>query len=167
MPNSRKGKVARLPTEIRDQVNLRLRDNVAYPQIVEFLTENGFPGFNEMNISNWRHGGYREWETKQLWIEKIKNAHKILSGNKGPKSEEENLTVAASLLFSLLTEANVAHLGDSLESNPDTYIKLVNTLVRINTASLNAEKLRHVLAQQKNLMPFLSDLAGINRTEPG
>jgi len=162
MSTARKGKVARLPTQIRDQVNLRLRDNVAYPKIIEFLDDNGCRGFNEMNISNWRNGGYKEWETKQLWIEKMRNAHKILTGNKGPKSEEENFSLAASLLFHLLTEVNVAHLGDNLGSKPDTYLKAVNCLARLSEAALDAQKLRHLIAQQKTLMPFL---LGLNRSK--
>ena len=69
---SRTGKIARLPRSIRDELNQRLTDGEAGPQLVTWL--NGRPAvqeameehFNsrpvtEQNLSEWRQGGYEDW----------------------------------------------------------------------------------------------------------
>jgi hypothetical protein len=73
---TRNGKIARLPREIREQLNRRLFNGEQGIKLVEWL--NGLPhvrqtlaeGFNgreisEQNLSEWRQGGYREWEARQ------------------------------------------------------------------------------------------------------
>ena len=73
---TRNGKIARLPREIRNQLNQRLRDGEMAIQLVEWL--NSLPevqavlaaqfegrAINEQNVSEWRAGGYRDWERQQ------------------------------------------------------------------------------------------------------
>ena len=68
---TRRGKIARLPQSIREQVNRRLENGVEGKQIVEWL--NGLPKVkavmaaqfdgqpvNETNLSNWPRGGYHQ-----------------------------------------------------------------------------------------------------------
>jgi hypothetical protein len=64
----RNGKVARLPEETRNQINRMLEDGVPYRAIVAHLQHSEPPlpyPVSEMNISNWRHGGYQEWRQQQ------------------------------------------------------------------------------------------------------
>jgi hypothetical protein len=69
---SRTGKIARLPKKIRDQLNRRLQDGCASPQLLEWL--NALPSvrrglreyfigqpITEQNLSQWRKGGYLDW----------------------------------------------------------------------------------------------------------
>jgi len=73
---TRTGKIARLPREIRDQLNRRLCDGEPGSQLVVWL--NSLPesqavlarGFgaraiSEQNLSEWKQGGYRDWLTRQ------------------------------------------------------------------------------------------------------
>src|ERR1700689_5227547 len=73
---TRKGKIARLPQPIREQVNLRLQNGEEGKQIVEWLntlpevtailaTEFDGQPINEPNLSHWKSGGYRDWEEQQ------------------------------------------------------------------------------------------------------
>ena len=61
MNNRRTGKVARLPEAIRDHVNELLDDGAEYNRIIDYLAENGFPGFTPVNLTNWKAGGYQDW----------------------------------------------------------------------------------------------------------
>ncbi len=69
---TRNGKIARLPKDVREQLNRRLEDGDQGKQLVEWL--NGlaevkavlaaeFSGqpINEQNLTTWRQGGYRDW----------------------------------------------------------------------------------------------------------
>src|SRR5947207_10111750 len=61
----RQGKVARLPNEVRDVVNIMLNDGCSYNTIVRRLAELGHPGITIHNISRWRKGGYEDWLASQ------------------------------------------------------------------------------------------------------
>jgi hypothetical protein len=77
---TRRGKIARLPLEIREQVNRRLENGVEGKQIVEWLNSlpkvrallkvefDGQP-VNEPNLSHWKTGGYRDWQEHQEALE--------------------------------------------------------------------------------------------------
>jgi hypothetical protein len=70
--NSRIGKIARLPKQIREQINLRLENGERGPTILKWL--NGLPEVQKIiteqfagrpirpqNLSQWRNGGYVDW----------------------------------------------------------------------------------------------------------
>lgn len=77
---TRKGKIARLPQSIRDQINRRLENGEEAKQIAEWLNtlpevtavmaaEFGGQPINEPNLSHWKLGGYRDWEAQQEALE--------------------------------------------------------------------------------------------------
>jgi hypothetical protein len=73
---TRKGKVARLPRAVRDELNRRLQDGETAVALVLWL--NNLPEvrhvlaahfetrpINEQNLCEWKAGGYVEWQTRQ------------------------------------------------------------------------------------------------------
>src|SRR5580704_11525472 len=70
--SQRRGKIARLPREVREQLNVRLDDGLEADQILPWLNDlpdvreviaerfNGVP-ISPQNLSAWRQGGFREW----------------------------------------------------------------------------------------------------------
>lgn len=73
---ARLGKIARLPSEVREELNRRIRSGALGPQLVPWLNslpevravlEEHFQNkdINAENLSAWRNGGYDEWEKKQ------------------------------------------------------------------------------------------------------
>src|SRR5436189_4825362 len=56
----RNGKVARLPSALREQINHMLDDGVPYKTIIQKLGEAG-KHLNKDSISNWRSGGYQDY----------------------------------------------------------------------------------------------------------
>jgi len=70
------GKIARLPREIREQVNRRLEDGEPGNRLVAWLNElpavrallaAEFGGgvIKEQNLTNWKQGGYRDWRMER------------------------------------------------------------------------------------------------------
>jgi len=79
---TRTGKIARLPREIRNQLNRRLRDGEPGCKLVEWLNslpevqaalQRDFKGrpVTEGNLSEWRKGGYCEWLAQQDALDNI------------------------------------------------------------------------------------------------
>jgi hypothetical protein len=80
---TRNGKIARLPREVRDQLNRRLADGEpgtrlvawlnALPEVQALLTRE-FNGraISEQNLSEWKQGGYRDWLARQEALEQAR-----------------------------------------------------------------------------------------------
>src|SRR5580658_6338138 len=79
----RRGKIARLPNDIREQLNQRLLNGQAASTIIPWL--NSLPSVQEIlaaqfagepitpqNLSNWRLGGYQRWRQDQARLAQIK-----------------------------------------------------------------------------------------------
>lgn len=73
---AQKSKIARLPRDIRDELNRRLDNGETGPRLVAWLNasprvrevlKNDFDGreINEQNICDWRNGGYLDWQARQ------------------------------------------------------------------------------------------------------
>lgn len=82
MTITRTGKIARLPKVIRDELNRRLSDGEPGKGLVEWLNtlpevrrvvsaEFGGRPVREQNLSDWRQGGYRDWQQQQAALEMV------------------------------------------------------------------------------------------------
>jgi hypothetical protein len=80
---TRKSKIARLPREIRDQLNRRLDEGEVQANLVEWLNslqevhavlhaEFGDRPLTEQNLSEWKQGGFRDWLFQQEAIELVR-----------------------------------------------------------------------------------------------
>ncbi|MGD1084452.1 MAG: hypothetical protein ABSA47_06820 [Verrucomicrobiota bacterium] len=75
----RNGKIAKLPGDLRDELNLRMENGEdgatlltwlnGLPEVQETLHA-GFDGvpISRQNLCQWRHGGFREWQIQQDFI---------------------------------------------------------------------------------------------------
>ena len=109
MKGTRTGKIARLPREIRDELNRRLDEGKAGKKIVVWL--NGLPEveaiiateFNgkpirEQNVSEWKKGGYLDHVTQQETLQ----IAKCLAEDAAQWSDEGQCAVADTIAFFLL-----------------------------------------------------------------
>ena len=80
---TRNGKIARLPKAVRDTLNRRLRDGEPGKRLVAWLNpqpevqavlaaEFGGRPITENNLSEWKTGGFREWELQQDALERAR-----------------------------------------------------------------------------------------------
>jgi hypothetical protein len=81
---ARNGKIARLPREIREQLNHRLADNEPGGRLLAWL--NGLPAVQQLlardfdgvplskqNLSEWRAGGFMRWEAQREMMEQARD----------------------------------------------------------------------------------------------
>jgi hypothetical protein len=84
MEATRRGKIARLPKAVRDELNRRLCDGESgtkllawlntEPEVQRVVTEEfGGRPVQSVNLSAWRHGGYREWLQLQQAAELVRH----------------------------------------------------------------------------------------------
>jgi len=75
---TRKGKVARLPFDIREAVNNMIRDGATAAELNNILASKGFAKLNGTNWTNWRKGGYQDWLKEQDRIDAIRAKHETI-----------------------------------------------------------------------------------------
>lgn len=146
MNRKRTGKVAELDFDKRQLVNQMLRDGRTYAQIAEVMKGHGVPDLNEQNISNWFHGGFKDWLAQQERLEKMRFqkelALEIVRQNEGSQIHEATLQLAASQLYEVISETDLASLKDLLSEKPENYAKLVNSLAKLSKGGLEFEQYR-------------------------
>jgi hypothetical protein len=148
MNKTRTGKIARLPKDLRDKVNILMRDGAEYSQIIEMLQEHQV-GVSEQNLTNWRQGGHQEWlkEQERLADMRLKRefALEIAQQNEGSKLHEATLHLAQSQLYEVLTEFDLGPLKDLLRDKPANYAKVVTALAKLSKGALDIEKFKEQL----------------------
>lgn len=81
---TRNGKIARLPRNLRAELNRRLREGEQGKQMVSWLNshqevqsilakEFSRRPISEQNLSEWKQGGYQEWLAHQEALERVRN----------------------------------------------------------------------------------------------
>ena len=90
----RRGKIARCPAVIRDEVNRRLHDGETGKEVVAWLNEQplvqsmlarkyaGAP-ITEQNLSKWRRGGFQNW----LSLVELAQVESLLRTRVAPQSQ--------------------------------------------------------------------------------
>jgi hypothetical protein len=143
---TRKGKIARLPKETRDVVNMMIRDGATYQQINQMLEKHDCFGVGEQNLTNWREGGYQDWLKEQERLEDMRAkrefALEVVRQNEGSKIHEATLQLAASQLYEVITEFDLGGLKGLLREQPENYARLVNSLAKLSQSGLEYEKYR-------------------------
>jgi len=126
MSNARTGKIARLPAEVRRELNLRLKNgepaSVILPWLnalpeVQWVLTRFFGGLavNEPNLCAWRRGGYLDWDRDQAKSEGIRELGTLAASL--PVSAVQGVAVGAGALagariFELLeTVSGASDLG--------------------------------------------------------
>jgi hypothetical protein len=151
------GKIARFPSDIREELNQRLDNGQRGPEILPWLNElpavkqvlaahfNGAP-VNAENLSNWRHGGHQRWLRQRRGFNDLKEyqeyalqINKTDNGNLAPAAA----AAASHKILEFLNEtepgqitpdelvkcaAVAAHLAKTEQNN--TRIKIANERLR-------------------------------------
>ena len=152
------GKIARLPDDIREQLNKRLFDGQggneilawlnALPAVKEILAAqfSGFP-VNHENLSNWRHSGYERWFRHQRTHNLRKYAVDIIKAADGQFAPAA-AAVASGKIFEFLDSAVIA------ENNPNDLVKCAVAASSLLKMEQNNERIK--IAHERILQHHLS-----------
>jgi hypothetical protein len=153
---TRNGKIARLPTDIRDELNQRLENGEeastllpwlnALPEVQTILKENfdGAP-ITKQNLSEWRQGGFREWQIRRELIVQARH----LSDSAEEMDEYVDIPLLAGNLAALLA-ARYAALLNTWDGEPDPKFEDKLRLLRgLNRDIALLQKTMHQASRQK------------------
>jgi len=131
----RTGNVARLPKEIRDQINQMILDGVPYRQIIENLGEPG-KDLDEGHLTTWRKGGFEDWllelERKEALGATREAALDLINQKAGPAVQDAGRTIAGAQLYELLLSFDPRAFAAALHEKPELYLRLINALSRLS-----------------------------------
>ena len=158
MAEARKGKIARLPRHIRNEVCQRMDDGQTGSEIAAWLNAlgavramlaklfNGEP-INEVNLSAWRTGGFAEWKADQTQVEGVEKLADLsyrLAKASGGNLSEGACAVAAGQIQKLLESLSTEELPD--------IVKALTNLRKMEIATLGEKNDRVKLQQNERAL---------------
>ena len=134
-----RGKIRRLPREVRKKLNELLDDGLTYKEVIAALGPEG-AHLNECDVSRWYTTGHQDWLKNQLWLEntivRLDMAIETVNDHREAHVHLAALHVAATqLLETLLRQGQ-----ELLDDNPDAYVALVNSVTRLSRETVNSQK---------------------------
>jgi hypothetical protein len=158
-----KGKIARLPSAVRNQVNTMILDGVSYPEIRRKLIEAGhseFEDISEKNISTWKTAGYQHWLREREWREEMQQSRAEaleFIGAEDDKLEQVTLKTASMRLYQVFKHFDAVDFSASVEKKPEAYTRLFSVLPRISREALRYQKYRDACVQARAEVKKLYD----------
>jgi len=139
----RRSKIARLPREIRDQVNEFMDNHTEYQRILDWLAERGHSGFQMYDITRWKDTGYVDWlarnqhadelEIKLDWVQKLASDSPTIL-------QKASLSALALKLFDTINRTDAVDICKLLDTRPEKIPGVLNSFARFCHESLQMEK---------------------------
>jgi hypothetical protein len=158
--NARNGKIARLPAEVRREVNERLFDGQTGRSVARWLNtlpevrtvmERDFEGANvtEDNVSQWRQGGYAEWMGQREFMDRARESEGFASEMSEAAGDlAENLLPVVTARYGILLAGWDGEPSEELEQKLKFLSRLSRWVIALQKAGhgkqrLAMEKVRH------------------------
>ena len=138
--NARNGKIARLPRDIRDQLNERLEQSEQSPQLLEWLNalpetqkilQDHFAGvpISPQNLSQWRQGGFQEWLARRDLAEDAREV-RHLSDELDSEDSQSVLADDAAVVLSARFGSLLANWNGEVDEPFEARARVLNGLCR-------------------------------------
>jgi hypothetical protein len=140
MPSTRKGKIARLPHTVREELNARLHDNQDGTRILKWVNESqelrGAAAISPQNLSEWRAGGFADWMEKQDKVERTKQLAEycLRIGAAGGGSMDLPAAIAGGQIMEVLEEFDPTTLKALLADKPETWLDILDKVASLQRA---------------------------------
>jgi protein-tyrosine-phosphatase len=158
---TRVGKIARLPKEVRDEVNRRIEEGHEAKQIILWLNSLedvkrimakmfGGEEVTDSNLSNWKSGGYKDWVNHKTTLEAIL----VMRNHAAELAEEtaDNLTdilAAQAAADTLLAMRALQQETATPQEKAKTLDRLYRRLLEIRRGDHHARRIKIEAARQK------------------
>jgi hypothetical protein len=151
-----RGKIARLPLALREQVNTRLLNGQnarhilpwlnALPEVQALLeAEFGGESVNDQNLSAWRRGGYQQWLQRQERVERTRDLARVAAQHSradGGNIAAGAASIVAGKLLAIMEDIDEAADGEKKVS-PDTLVKFAAAIAAMRSGDQYDIKLAH------------------------
>jgi len=162
-----RGKIGRLPYDIRCTVNEMIRDNVSHEVIIGFLDTKGHYGVIPQNVSAWKNNGYRKWQRHQQRIEDMRSRRERSREMLAAAGDEDALTLesneaasyAVDIMAHVLEEFDADRLKDLVDEDPKRFMDIVTALDRLRRSDQSFVKLRMEFEAYKRRVRELAEEA--------
>jgi len=145
-----KGKIAWLPTPVRDKINQLLLDGLSFPAILKALGPDG-AGLSVNNLWRYHKGPYRAWLREQHWLAnaraKQESAAELFRGIDSSSVNQAAVQTAILQIYEAVRDVNSGDLRRMLAADPRSYARIVNSLSRLSKENLNLQKYRDACAK--------------------
>ena len=166
----RNGKVARLPEVVRNQINQMLRDGLPYPAIIQWLSDNGHPGFIPMNLSRWVDGGYGEWlserERERAHRDRLQWAADLEHKNGSEAMMRANLQMNSIQVIDALSYVDTKTVAEKLTRRPDKFFVMMKTNLKLIEQLRIAENEKRWQQLEKERQERLAQITGTKPPSP-
>lgn len=128
-----RSKIARLPYEVREELNRRLLDGAQGPALLPWLNSlrpAGMAELNDQNLSAWRQGEYAAWLIERKEIETIQASAESIRR----RLEAGGLSVLDEGIYHL-----AGSLTDIARTNPEAAGEITKSLVSLKMAAVAAD----------------------------
>ncbi|HWW02093.1 MAG TPA: hypothetical protein VNZ64_20500 [Candidatus Acidoferrum sp.] len=147
----RRGKVARLPKEVRARIDQLLDDGFPFDEIPQQLGEQG-RHLTADSIRRWKKGGYQDHLREQRLLDESRLRYQLTLDlareDQGIQAFQAAHKLAAALICEAVAELGADSLREAIKANPLNLLRMLNSLARLTTGGLKCE--RH-LADQAQL----------------
>lgn len=140
---TRNGKIARLPKHIRHDLNTRLDDGQLGKDLIQWLNSldevkklistdfHGHP-VSEQNLSEWKNGGFREWQRQEQTFEQVR-ALIELSDELDPGDDEQSIADRLAVVLAAELAAETQKLLQETNDPTERFRYIRETLQQLYT----------------------------------
>lgn len=145
---ARKGKIARLPFAVREEINRRLLDNENGVKLVAWINTTqqlrDAAAITEQNLSEWRGGGFDDWLKNQDKVQRTKDLAEycLRVAKAGGGSMDLPAAIAGGHLMEVLEDFDPKDLKDMIKEDPKNYIELITSLSKLQRSKADEAKAR-------------------------
>jgi hypothetical protein len=159
-PTQGGGKIARLPKDLRDNVNQWLLDGIAYAEIINRLGA-AAAGIKPDNVGEWKKFGYKKWLLEKTFFDLVRERQQtpanLARDFDATEVNQGALQLATLHIFEALRDLNPGSLDEKLGGDCASFARLIHALARVSRETKELQKYREACAKARDLLLELKD----------